>query len=105
MRLKAGLLDIPDRVRSRAAASGATGAAWLAGLPGMVLELARRWNFSVGRTFTRGTEAFVADVTFASGCQAVVKRAPPWCGAVSSQLSVLKAAHGRGYSELFQYDE
>jgi len=103
--LKAGSLEIPERVRARAAESGDTGAAWLAGLQDVVLELAGQWGLSIGRTFSRGTEAFVAAVTFSTGRPAVLKIAPPWCDAVSSQLNILKAAHGRGYSELYQYDE
>ncbi|HTF33323.1 MAG TPA: hypothetical protein VK714_06420, partial [Myxococcota bacterium] len=68
---------IPDKVRRTALAHGEGGLAWLAGLGRLVAELEREWDLSIGRTFSTGTEAFVAEAVSADGRQAVLKIAIP----------------------------
>jgi len=97
--------DIPEQVRLKAQSAGQAGAAWLAGLERTVAELAREWGLTVGRTLTGGTEAFVAEVTLADGRQAVLKVAHPGAMLSAGELQTLLAARGRGYAEVYAYDE
>jgi streptomycin 6-kinase len=96
---------IPEQVRSKALAEGPVGEAWLAGLGSVVEELAARWNLSVGQTLTGGTEGLVTDVTMADGRQAVLKINLPARDPSASELRTLLAARGRGYAEIYAFDE
>ncbi|MFP2926478.1 aminoglycoside phosphotransferase family protein [Pyxidicoccus sp. 3LG] len=95
---------VPEPVRLRALADGAEGEAWLAGLGGVVADLAREWGLSIGRPLSGGTQAFVAEVTMEDGRQAVLKVAPPGSGLVAGELQTLLAARGRGYAEVYRHD-
>jgi streptomycin 6-kinase len=68
--MKEASLEIPDKARRTAVAYGDDGLAWLAGLARLVAELEREWNLSVGRTFSQGTEAFVAETVMVDGRKA-----------------------------------
>ncbi len=97
--------ELPEQVRSKALAEGSAGEAWLAGLGSVVEELAARWGLAVGRTLPGGTDAFVAEVTMADGRQAVLKLNLPTRDPAASELRTLLAARGRGYAEVYAYDQ
>lgn len=63
-------IQAPDTVRRKAMAAGKRGLAWLAGLDGLVRDLASEWNLSIGRTLPGGSEALVAEATTAEGEEA-----------------------------------
>jgi streptomycin 6-kinase len=102
--MKAAGLQIPDRVRRKAVAIGEAGVAWLAGLDGLVCDLATEWHLSIGRTLSGGTEAFVAKTRTAEGQDAVLKIAIPGLDPTASELRTLLAAQGRGYAGVFRHD-
>ncbi len=102
--MKHAVLDIPDEVRRKAAARGAEGVAWLAGLGKLVADLEREWDLSFMRVLSGGTEAFVAEVGTANGGNAVVKIVPPWVDPSGSELRILLAANGRGYVQVLGHD-
>ena len=52
---------MPEVVRNKALAAGAT--AWLDELPGLIADLERDWDITVGRPFPDATEAFVAEAS------------------------------------------
>jgi streptomycin 6-kinase len=102
--MKAAALQIPDRVRRKAVAVGEAGVAWLAGLDGLVRDLATEWHLSIGRTLSGGTESFVAKTRTAEGQDAVLKIAIPGLDPTASELRTLLAARGRGYARVFRHD-
>jgi streptomycin 6-kinase len=101
--MKAAVIQIPGRVRRRAIGIGGAGVAWLAGLDGLVRNLATEWHLSIGRT-SSGTESFVAAVRTAEGQDAVLKIAIPGLDPTASELRTLLAAQGRGYAKVFRHD-
>jgi streptomycin 6-kinase len=102
--MKAAALQIPDRVRRRAVALGEAGVAWLAGLDGLVRDLAAEWHLSIDQTLSGGTESFVAKTRTAAGQNAVLKIAIPGLDPTASELRTLLAAQGRGYARVFRHD-
>jgi streptomycin 6-kinase len=96
--------EIPDKVRKTAIASGEQGIAWLAALPPLVAHVEREWNLSIGRTYERGTEAFVAEAMTTDGRLAVVKIAMLWLDPQRRELATLGAAKGRGYERVLRSD-
>src|SRR5260370_1266933 len=102
--MKVADMQIPDRVRRKALAVGEAGVAWLAGLDGLVGDLATEWQLSIGRTLSGGTEAVVAETTTAEGEDAVLKIAIPGLDPTASELRTLLAAQGRGYAAVFRHD-
>ena len=70
-------LDVPDLVRQRAMRNGTAGVRWLAELPGVVTDLALRWNLELGVAFTGGTAGYVVAATEAAGRSCVLKVATP----------------------------
>jgi streptomycin 6-kinase len=103
-----GPIDVPDAVRVTARAHGELGAQWLADLPAIFAELERRWDVTIGATFTGGTAACVAEATMADGSAAVVKVAMPASidGDEVFDRSVLsfELAAGRGCARLLAHD-
>jgi streptomycin 6-kinase len=97
-------LMIPDVVQRRARAGGPAGAAWLAGLPDLVRDLAREWHLTLGSLLGGGTEALVMAVTRADGGAAVLKILPPDDSPAAGELDVLLAADGRGYAAIYAAD-
>jgi len=97
-------LTIPEPVRLKATAAGATGTAWLAGLEYSVGELASGWGLTIGSTLTGGTEALVVEATMADGRPAVLKLLPPAATAGAGELETLCAARGRGYAAVYAVD-
>jgi streptomycin 6-kinase len=96
---------IPEPVRLKALSEGPAGEAWLAGLEGVVSELAAEWVLSLGRTLSGGTEAFVAEVATADGRAAILKVSPPWSTTAEGELQTLLVARGRGYAELYRHEQ
>lgn len=95
--------DLPEVVRSRALASGAT--AWLEELPALVWELEREWSIRVGRPYAGGTEAFVAEATRADGTPAVLKLLIPGAEhGAGNEIAFLGLAGGEGCAQLLAAD-
>jgi len=65
------MIDVPDAVRNTALAAGAGD--WLEQLPALVSSLETDWSVVVGRPYTGGSEAFVAEATRTDGTSAVLK--------------------------------
>jgi streptomycin 6-kinase len=98
-------LQVPQKVRRKAASLGESGRAWLNGLPRIVGELEREWRIAVGQAFRGGTEAFAAAARLADGRDAVLKIAIPGLDSDHREARVLRAAGGRGYARLIAADE
>ena len=96
-------IEVSPLVRQKAAQLGREGEEWLAGLPGLIADLERRWSISVGRPLGGGTTAFVARVRTADGRDAVLKLAIPEPG-FAGQVRTIAAAEGHGYVRLLAYD-
>lgn len=96
--------DVPEIVRNKARACGAT--AWLDALPELVAELEREWSIRVGSSYSGGTEAFVAEATLADGSEAVLKLQIPRADidAFRHQITVLRLADGEGCARLLRDD-
>jgi hypothetical protein len=60
-------LEIPEKVRRKAALMGETGLAWLANLQQHIVELKRRSAIKVKQPTRRGSEAFVAEARTRAG--------------------------------------
>jgi streptomycin 6-kinase len=84
--MKDAALQVPDKVRRKAVSLGEAGVAWLAELDGLVRDLATKWQLSIGRTLSGGTESFVAEATTAEGEEAVLKIAIPGVDPTASEL-------------------
>jgi streptomycin 6-kinase len=85
-------------------AMGDAGVAWLAGIDGLVRDLAAEWQLSIGEVLSGGTESLVADATTPEGQHAVLKVAIPGLDPTGSELRTLRAARGRGYAKVFRHD-
>jgi streptomycin 6-kinase len=92
-------------VRRKALSQGEAGKAWLAGLPAAVAALAAQWDLSPGRTLPGSTEAFVMGVIMSDGREAVLKLLRPGSDPGRGELNTFLAARGRGYAEVYAYDE
>jgi streptomycin 6-kinase len=93
---------VPEVVRNKALAAGAT--TWLDELPGLIADLERDWDITVGRPFPDATEAFVAEV-FAPE-PAVLKLMIPRPGDhARHEITVLRLANGDGCARLLRADE
>jgi YihY family inner membrane protein len=70
-------LEIPPAVvRMNLAAAGEAGRAWLAELPGMIDQLRRRWDLTIGPAFEGGVVGFVAPAERGGGDRVVIKVSP-----------------------------
>ena len=88
-------------VRHRVRSLGAVGAAWAAGLPAVLDELAERWSLTWGRGLPGGSAAYVVAARTAEGHDRVVKlRMPDPTAVTPGEVPVLAAAAGRGYAVL-----
>ncbi|MET0425415.1 MAG: aminoglycoside phosphotransferase family protein [Actinoplanes sp.] len=96
--------DLPATVRAKALEAGA--GEWLAGLPALTAEFARRWGLRLGPAFGDATEAYVSAVTRSDGRPAVLKLlVPRRSAAATHEITVLRLAAGSGCAELYEYDE
>jgi streptomycin 6-kinase len=94
---------VPEVVRKKALAAGA--ASWLDRLPSLVVELERDWSIAVGRPYSGGTEAFVAEATLDDGTPAVLKLLIPRASdAARNEITVLRITGGDGCAQLFRDD-
>jgi streptomycin 6-kinase len=98
------VIEVPEVVRAKAAAAGAGG--WLAELPGLIAGLERDWGITVGRRYTGGTEAYVAEAVRPDGTPAVLKLMIPRPGDhAANEIAVLRLCAGAGCAELLAADE
>jgi streptomycin 6-kinase len=98
------MIAVPDMVRRKALAAGA--GRWLAELPALVADLEREWSITVGRAYSGGTEAFVAEATLDDGTPAVLKLSVPRPDDVArNEIIALRLAGGEGCVELLRADE
>jgi streptomycin 6-kinase len=97
------MIEVPDAVRNKALTAGAGG--WLEQLPELVSSLEADWSIVVGRPYTGGSAAFVAEATRADGAPAVLKVLLPAMGIhPSHEATVLRLVDGHGCPALYQYD-
>ncbi|WP_395674676.1 aminoglycoside phosphotransferase family protein [Inquilinus sp.] len=97
-------IGLSEEARCRAHLAGPSGAAWLAGLDGLVRDLAAEWGLSALRPLPGGTAAFVAEARMADGRPAVLKLAVPGLDPAAGGLRTLLLAEGRGYARLYRHD-
>jgi streptomycin 6-kinase len=101
-------IEVPEAVRVTARSHGELGRQWLLDLPAIVGELERRWNVTIGSTFSGGTAAWVAEATMPDGGRAVVKIAMPATidgdGAFERSVLTFGLAAGRGCARLLAHD-
>ena len=99
------VVAVPDVVRNKARTVGA--GRWLDGLDDLVAEIERDWQLTVGRAYSDGTEAFVADAELADGTPAVLKLIVPRDNieSVANEINVLRMADGNGCVRLLRADE
>lgn len=96
-------------VRQRASSNGRAGQEWLATLPDVVADLARRWALTLGPAMKGGTASFVVPAADPDGRACVLKVAMPLDH--DEQLGFLRSVHahrlanGRGCVALLAHDE
>ena len=97
------MTTVADALHHHAVAAGARG--WLEDLPGLLLDLERRWGLTLGRPFSAATEAYVAEATTAEGRAVVVKVLLPLpAGRARHEGTALRLADGRGMVALLRED-
>ena len=97
------MIAVPDAVRNKALAAGAGD--WLEQLPGLVSSLEADWSIVVGRPYTGGSAAFVAEATRADGGSAVLKVMVPAAGIrPADEATALRLVGGDGCPALYEYD-
>ncbi|MEV8321040.1 aminoglycoside phosphotransferase family protein [Streptomyces sp. NPDC059900] len=78
---------------------------WVERLPALVARLEADWSITVGRPYTGGSGAFVAEATRADGTSAVLKVLVPGLGNDSAhEATVLRMAGGEGCPALYLHD-
>lgn len=95
--------EVQPLVRQKAHSLGAVGEQWLAGLPGLIRDLERRWSIDVGASLPGGTASYVARARTRDGLDAVLKLSLP-APDFASQVQTLRLAAGQGYARLLAYD-
>ena len=90
-------MEIPSEFAARIRTSlGVGGRRWLAALPGVLDELAARWQIEIGAPFDLSFN-YVARAMLADGQEAVLKLAPPWeDGEFEREIHALTRYDGRG---------
>ncbi|MGW7073600.1 aminoglycoside phosphotransferase family protein [Streptomyces sp. NPDC054855] len=96
-------VEVQPLVRQKARSLGAVGERWLAGLPGLLGDLERRWSIEVGPSLPGGSASYVARARTREGRDAVLKVALP-APDFPSQVRTLRLAEGRGYVRLLAHD-
>jgi streptomycin 6-kinase len=98
-----GVIEVPKVVRRKAIAAGAE--AWLEGLPDLVADLEAEWEITVGRTFSDGSEAYVAEAVLPDGTPAVLKvLIPVSYEDARREALALRLADGSGCARLLRDD-
>lgn len=78
---------------------------WLERLPALITTLEADWSISVGRPYTGGSGAYVAEATRADGASAILKVLVPGLGNESSnEATVLRIVGGEGCPALYRHD-
>lgn len=96
-------IEVPPVVRNKATVAGC--ADWLDKLPGILDQLAVRWDLSIGGAFIDSTEAFVCRAERADGTPAVLKVMVPRDPALAErEAAVLRLAGGDGCARLLEFD-
>ncbi len=98
-------LQVPEKVRRKAALLGEAGRVWLADLPHRIADYERRWSMKVGKPMPNGTEAFVADALGRDGRPVVLKIVMPGVDPAVQELRTFRAARGRGCATFLCADE
>nr|WP_202890034.1 aminoglycoside phosphotransferase family protein [Actinopolymorpha rutila] len=75
----------------------------MAGLPGLVDDLARRWSITIGSPLSGGTASHVTRVRTADGQDAVLKIAIPEFD-FAGQVRTIVEANGHGYVRVIAHD-
>ncbi|WBB57990.1 aminoglycoside/hydroxyurea antibiotic resistance kinase [Streptomyces sp. WMMC500] len=97
------MIEVPDAVRNMVRAAGVED--WLERLPALVASLEADWSIIVGRPYTGGARAFVAEATRADGASAILKVLVPGVGNDSStEATVLRMVGGEGCPALYRHD-
>jgi streptomycin 6-kinase len=97
------VIEVPDAVRNKVRAAGVED--WLERLPALVASVEADWSIVVGRPYTGGSEAFVAEATRADGTPAILKVLVPGVGNDSSnEATVLRIVGGQGCPALYRHD-
>jgi streptomycin 6-kinase len=106
------MFELPEVVRNYALRRGAH--RWIDELPALIVTLEREWSIRVGRAYSGGTEAFVADATLLDGTPAVVKLIVPAhdtaarneisTTAARNEITTLELANGVGCARLLGCD-
>ncbi|WP_419999529.1 aminoglycoside phosphotransferase family protein [Streptomyces boninensis] len=97
------MIEVPDAVRNMVRAAGAED--WLERLPALITTLEADWSISVGRPYTGGSGAYVAEATRADGASAILKVLVPGLGNESSnEATVLRIVGGEGCPALYRHD-
>ena len=97
-------LPLDPLTRGRIGWLGETGAAWERSLPARLADLVLEWNLRLSdMPAGRGSNSYVRAVERADGTPAVLKLAVDDAG-LAQQAAVLRAADGRGFARLYEYD-
>ncbi len=96
------VVEVGDVVREKALAVGAE--AWLDDLPGLIADLERDWEVTVGKPYNDSSEAFVAEAIRRDGSPAVVKLIVPRGDAAAHEIVALRLADGDGCARLLRHD-
>lgn len=97
------MVEIPIVVRNKADVAGRPD--WPSALPGILDDLADRWQLTLGRSYAEGTEAYVCDATMSNGTDAVLKVLVPRSPELAArEAAVLRMADGDGCARLFDFD-
>jgi streptomycin 6-kinase len=98
------VLHVPEVVRNRAVAAGAT--AWLDALPELIESLEREWTINIRDAYEAATEAFVAAASLDDGTPAVLKLLIARDGdrMARDEITTLTLAGGEGCARLLRSD-
>lgn len=89
----------------RATAQGVCAHDWLADLPGLVCDLAREWDLTLGEAFGDATEAYVVRVTQGDGTPGVLKLPVPRRGGAAARNEITVLRHAASCCRLLRCDE
>lgn len=97
-------LSLPEEVRIRAVATGHE--RWVEALPAMVALIESEWAIAVGRVYSGGSEALVADAVLPDQSRAVLKIfMPRQDDSIAHEIIALRLAGGEGCAQLLRGDE
>lgn len=100
----AGEPRLQPLTRGRVERLGEAGRVWVEQLPGVLAELAARWELDLGRGLPGGSASYVVAASTPDGQQRVLKVPTPDLAGEESVARVLAAARGRGYARLHAHD-